>query len=97
MQNNVKFYPNQEYPIICPKCSNENVHFAYPEFQDGEDDYKADWNGRGSLITIGMVCEVGHTWEFCIGFHKGVSSIFVRNFVTQHNAELLSELLKELR
>jgi hypothetical protein len=67
--------------IVCPhrNCDCGNVHFTSVDLRDGDDDYKAGWEGRGDLIVIPMWCEGGHEWELCFGFHKGTTVSFTRN------------------
>lgn len=64
--------------ITCPYCGYDYNHPMEPNIINGEDDYKADWGGRGDLIVIPFMGECGHNWELCIGFHKGQAFAFAR-------------------
>lgn len=64
--------------IKCPICLGQYQHVESPHFVSGNDDYDADWGGRGDLVVIPFWGECGHQWELCIGFHKGNSYIFAR-------------------
>lgn len=74
--------------FVCPVCFSENVHFGKPVFKDGNDNYEADWGGRGSLIHIPMISEqCDHAWEICFGFHKGDTKFFYRIIENRKIAE----------
>lgn len=60
----------------CPVCNFEYNHIMGIRLETG-DDYKL-WSGRGNLAIIDMCCENNHNWEFCVGFHKGISHVFYR-------------------
>lgn len=64
--------------IRCPVCGCEYQHCLTPQVVDGQDNYKADWGGRGDLTVIPVWGECGSKWEICFGFHKGITSTFVR-------------------
>jgi very-short-patch-repair endonuclease len=64
--------------LVCPICGFNYQHFREPRVIPGLDAYKAPWDGRGDLIIVPMQGECGHSWELCIGFHKGNSHIFGR-------------------
>lgn len=65
----------------CPKCRfsyNRAMGTSEKQSNDNYDAQGDGWRGRGDLLAIHMECENGHTWDICIGFHKGNSVIFVR-------------------
>ena len=57
--------------LMCPVCGFDYNHLGEPTKQPGNDNYKADWKGRGDLIVIPISAECGCEWEMCFGFHKG--------------------------
>lgn len=63
--------------VLCPRCRHEYSHATAPIVIDGKDDQKA-WSGRGDLTVIHFDGECGHSWELCIGFHKGNNYAFAR-------------------
>lgn len=65
-------------PVSCPACGNTYIHTMPPEYEKGNDNYDASWQGRGDLIVIPVWGECGHNWEICFGFHKGQTFSFVR-------------------
>lgn len=81
--------------IKCPAymCGFDFVHFEQP-YEIPSDDYSA-WSGRGSCTVIPGWCEDGHRFELCIGFHKGVSSIFFRN-ITHGGLDDIINITKEV-
>lgn len=64
--------------IVCPICRGEYHHIEQTRTEPGNDAYDADWPGRGDLFVMTLRGECGHTWEICIGFHKGNLGIFAR-------------------
>jgi hypothetical protein len=70
---------NAPYQLIqCPICGEDYHHPGTPLEEDSQDAYKAGWSGRGSLTAIPMEGECGHTWDLCVGFHKGNCYLFAR-------------------
>jgi hypothetical protein len=69
---------NPENNLKCPVCGEENNHISSVEQVDGQDHYRAGWDGRGDLIILRYKCEQSHVWEYCIGFHKGHNYVFKR-------------------
>lgn len=61
--------------FVCPLCACINVHFEKP-VSIVTDNYDA-WAGRGDCVRIPMWCEDGHNWNFCFGFHKGSTIVFL--------------------
>ena len=78
--------------LVCPVCGFEYCHFEKPKFKKC-DDYSA-WQGRGSLITIPCYCENGHTFEICLGFHKGNTSVFTQNHKTEEHPQCLKDVTR---
>ncbi len=66
--------------IHCPVCGFNYQHADGVTEVDGGDMYEAGWGGRGDLIRIPFWGECGHTWDLCLGFHKGDTFLFVANF-----------------
>jgi hypothetical protein len=64
--------------IVCPICGLEYNHVQSLGTRLGHDNYQAGWSGRGNLHVITMSCEEGHTWELCLGEHKGNVFFFGR-------------------
>ena len=64
--------------LLCPACEFDYVHFGAPIVEAGNDNYEASWPGRGDLLRIPCYCEDGHTFDICLGFHKGNSWMFTR-------------------
>jgi len=64
--------------IQCPECGFHCQHCETPKVIEGHDNYDAGWGGRGDLIVIPVWGECGSKWEICFGFHKGITSTFVR-------------------
>ena len=65
--------------MLCPVCRYEHQHVtATWQNIPGEDHYEAGWGGRGDLLVVPMWCEHEHTWEICLGSHKGETFSFVR-------------------
>lgn len=64
--------------IKCPICAFEYQSAGTPVVEPGNDAYEASWEGRGDLLIIPFLCEDGHKWELCFGFHKGMTGVFVR-------------------
>ena len=64
--------------LKCPICNFNYQHVGTPTVIDGQDVYKAGWDGRGDLIVIPVNGECGHKWELCFGFHKGNTAAFAR-------------------
>ena len=64
--------------IQCPECGFECQHCEMPKVIEGHDNYESGWGGRGDLIVIPVCGECGSEWEICFGFHKGVTSTFIR-------------------
>ncbi len=62
--------------VLCPTCSYDYVHFEEPRRVSGEDSYRA-WAGRGECVRLPFWGECDHTWELCIGYHKGQAFMFV--------------------
>jgi len=71
---------SNENIFICPvlDCGGDYVHIEKVAHQKGNDNYDADWEGKGDLVVISMFCEFGHKWETCFGFHKGKTIVFTR-------------------
>lgn len=69
---------NPERSLVCPVCSSEYGHVARYEKVEGLDDYKA-WSGRGDLHKLVIEGECGHTWNLCVGEHKGQLALFVES------------------
>lgn len=63
---------------LCPVCGLQYNHIEPPYLKDGDDNYLANWGGKGDLAVVPLWGECGSKWEICIGFHKGESSIFAR-------------------
>jgi hypothetical protein len=57
--------------LLCPECGFPCNHFGNPKIIPGNDNYEANWGGRGDLLTIPIEGECGCVWEICFGFHKG--------------------------
>lgn len=38
----------------------------------------AEWEGRGSILVVPVICECRHKYDLCIGFHKGENYLFAR-------------------
>ena len=57
--------------IVCPCCGYTYIHFGSPVNDPGNDKAGSAWAGRGGAIKIPMTCEIGCSWTFLIGFHKG--------------------------
>lgn len=73
--------------IRCPNCESMGdtglyTHVSSAKIVNGNDNYEAGWEGRGDLTVIRFYCEAGHTWELCIGFHKGNSYLFKRIIIS---------------
>ncbi len=67
--------------VRCPVCDFNFNDVGKIERIPGNDNYEAQslgWNRRGDLIVLDMQCENNHKWQMCIGFHKGVLSMFAR-------------------
>lgn len=64
--------------LKCPVCGQNYQHAGTPGTYLSDDNYRADWSGRGDLIVIPIHGECGHSWEMCLGFHKGNTTIFAR-------------------
>ena len=64
--------------LRCPTCQFEYQRWGQPRVVQGNDHYEAGWGGQGDLLVVPIKGECGHNWELCIGFHKGISGIFVR-------------------
>lgn len=64
--------------LRCPTCQFGYQRWGAPQVIKGNDHYEAGWVGQGDLLIVPMKGECGHNWELCIGFHKGISGIFVR-------------------
>ena len=76
----INFKKDHEYEITCPVCGGNYQH-SLPDaikVKDGQDDYKAERNVRGDVISIPFHGECGHVWELCLGFHKGNTLVFVK-------------------
>mgnify|MGYP003474224453 FL=1 len=66
--------------LACPICSFDYNYISKPIFEDGADNYKSSAPAyRGHLVRIPFVCENGHNWEICFGFHKGNTFVFFRD------------------
>lgn len=78
LDNEDYYFPHPEFtPLLCPVCGFNCNHIGEIRTIPGNDGYEA-WYGRGDLTVIPYSGECGSEWEICFGFHKGVSSIFVR-------------------
>ena len=75
-------WSGEEDAAVCPCCGGEYVSSGTPHEIDGNDDYRAGWGGRGSLLLIPFHGECGSEWDLCFGFHKGMTMAFVRVRVT---------------
>ena len=65
--------------INCPKCGFNCSHLGDVDRRPGNDNYEAEgFTGRGDVIATELHGECGHSWEICLGFHKGEVSIFAR-------------------
>lgn len=67
--------------VTCPMCGHEYNRPVNVSRIAGNDNYEArseGWNGRGDLVVVTMECEAGHTWDLCMGFHKGITTMFAR-------------------
>lgn len=53
--------------IVCPMCSNDNVHIASAE-------YNAESFSYDDEARIDMYCEEGHKWGLCFRFGSGTTS-----------------------
>ena len=72
-----KVLSNEVDEILCPICLFNFTHISSARI-DESDDYTA-WSGRGSVAVIKMWGECGHSWELCVGFHKGNCKLFIRS------------------
>jgi hypothetical protein len=65
----------------CPTCGDTHVHTVEPRLIDSGDKWggAAGWPGRGSMLVVPVEGECGHRFDICFGFHKGATSMFVRN------------------
>lgn len=73
--------------LLCPVCRFEYNHVDGHAFFEGNDNWEAAYDGhtgKGDLHVLQMSCESGHTWDLCVGFHKGICDIFVRNSHRRH-------------
>ena len=73
--------------ILCPECGEDNVHVTKPHFMEGEDDYKAHPEVRGSVIAIGCQGECGHRFSIFLGFHKGRTKIWTEILKTNRQLD----------
>ena len=65
--------------LKCPICADTYQHVTNSwQRIFGRDDYEAGWGGRGDLVILPLWGECGHTWELCLGSHKGEVFVFVR-------------------
>jgi hypothetical protein len=64
--------------FVCPVCGFEYTQVVDVALSD-RGDYRNGWDGRGKLLTVHFVGECGHSWDVCMGFHKGFTSIFGRS------------------
>ncbi len=64
--------------ITCPICHFEYNHPKAARTVRSDDNYDADWGGRGDLQILPFTSECGHVWELCIGFHKGNCFLIMR-------------------
>jgi len=70
--------PKDNHLLQCPSCGNQYNHIRKIETINGDDDYKAGWDGKGDLLVISFNCEENCRWDLCIGFHKGLNFMFTR-------------------
>jgi hypothetical protein len=71
--------PQFAYAIHCPRCGFDYTHTTdTPVTEDAKDNYEASWQGRGDLLRVPFLCENGHEFELCFGFHKGQTLVFAR-------------------
>lgn len=64
--------------IICPCCGFDYASFTAPVFVPVGAKEDINWGPRGNLIVVKFYGECGSEWEFCLGFHKGRTSNFIR-------------------
>lgn len=60
------------------------VHPGPPYLIDGQNNYGMD---GGDLVVVPMICESGHAWEICFGFHKGGTYTFIRHLSAKSDEE----------
>lgn len=70
--------PQWSTRLKCPVCGESFQHAGDYQHIPGRDNYEAGWGGRGDLLIIPVWCEFEHTWQLCLGFHKGATFIFPR-------------------
>lgn len=61
--------------LKCPICGFEWTHLGVPVML-ATDNGRA-WGGRGNCLVIPVNGECGHSWNICIGYHKGQNFIFI--------------------
>jgi len=67
------------YKLKCPECGYSYVKPHEPrEILSGDRWGGAGWKGRGWLAVVPIEGECGHSFEICLGFHKGETVIFGR-------------------
>lgn len=65
--------------LKCVVCGNSLVQPGDPTTILSDDRPRgAGWPGRGWLVIIPIEGECGHSFEVCLGFHKGDTVIFAR-------------------
>jgi len=69
---------SNNWELRCPVCGFWPGHMREVEKIDGKDSWQAGWSGRGDLVVIRIDGECGHSWELCLGEHKGAIQIFAR-------------------
>lgn len=66
--------------IHCPVTGDEYVHISgEPVLVKGNDNYEANWGGKGDAIFVPLFSENGFRWDMIIGEHKGRVYIGTRN------------------
>lgn len=70
--------PPQGIQLVCPVCGFEYTHLKAAYNILGNDNWEANWGGRGDLMVLEFQCEELHDFQVCFGFHKGCHSVFVR-------------------
>jgi hypothetical protein len=78
ISNDAACWGDEARNLTCPECGDTYSHMEPPYLKDSEDNYNANWGGRGDLAVVPVWGECGSKWEVCIGFHKGESAIFAR-------------------
>jgi len=71
---------HHKYAVACPICGSVYNILQESVTENGQDNYKTSAPVyRGDLVRVPFLCEAGHKWEICFGFHKGNTFVFLRD------------------